>query len=79
MIRLGAQMDMRLNQRVYDAAFETNLKTGNPLAGQALNDLTNLRQFATGNALFAFSMRPVPGLSAGGFCSTGLARWPAPG
>ncbi len=25
-IRLGAQMDMRLNQRVYDAAFETNLK-----------------------------------------------------
>lgn len=57
-IRLGAQMDMRLNQRVYDAAFETNLKTGNPLAGQALNDLTNLRQFATGNALFAFFDAP---------------------
>ncbi len=51
-IRLGAQLDMRLNARVFDAAFGTNLKTGNVLAGQALNDLTSLRQFATGSALF---------------------------
>lgn len=57
-IRLGAQMDMRLNQRVYTAAFETNLKSGNLAAGQALNDLTSLRQFATGNALFAFFDAP---------------------
>jgi ABC-type protease/lipase transport system, ATPase and permease components len=56
-IRLGTQMDMRLNQRVYDAAFEAQLRTGSPAAAQALNDLTSLRQFATGNALFAFSMR----------------------
>ena len=57
-IRLGTQMDMRLNQRVYDAAFEAQLRTGNPAAGQALNDLTSLRQFATGNALFAFFDAP---------------------
>ncbi|TBU75930.1 type I secretion system permease/ATPase [Phytopseudomonas daroniae] len=57
-IRLGTQMDMRLNQRVYNAAFETNLKSGNLAAGQALSDLTSLRQFATGNALFAFFDAP---------------------
>lgn len=57
-IRLGTQMDMRLNQRVYDAAFEAQLSTGSPATGQALNDLTSLRQFATGNALFAFFDAP---------------------
>ncbi|MGO2200538.1 type I secretion system permease/ATPase [Pseudomonas helleri] len=57
-IRLGTQMDMRLNQRVYDAAFEAQLSTSSPAAGQALNDLTSLRQFATGNALFAFFDAP---------------------
>ena len=57
-IRLGTQMDMRLNQRVYDAAFEAQLRTGSPAAAQALNDLTSLRQFATGNALFAFFDAP---------------------
>lgn len=57
-IRLGTQMDMRLNQRVYTAAFETNLKSGNLAAGQALSDLTSLRQFATGNSLFAFFDAP---------------------
>ncbi|WP_315250139.1 type I secretion system permease/ATPase [Pseudomonas fragi] len=57
-IRHGTQMDMRLNQRVYDAAFEAQLRTGSPAAAQALNDLTSLRQFATGNALFAFFDAP---------------------
>ncbi|MBS5840903.1 MAG: type I secretion system permease/ATPase [Pseudomonas lundensis] len=57
-IRLGTQMDMRLNQQVYDAAFEAQLRTGSPAAGQALSDLTRLRQFATGNALFAFFDAP---------------------
>src|SRR5471032_2289073 len=57
-IRLGTQMDMRLNQRVYDAAFEAQLKGGTQAAGQALSDLTALRQFATGQALFAFFDAP---------------------
>ena len=57
-IRLGTQMDMRLNQRVYAAAFEANLKAGRTSAGQALKDLTSLRQFATGNSLFAFFDAP---------------------
>lgn len=55
-IRLGTQIDMQLNQPVFNAAFAANLKGHNTPAAQALNDLTVLRQFATGNALFAFLM-----------------------
>lgn len=57
-IRLGARMDMRLNQRIYDAAFAANLTGNRQSAGQALKDLTSLRQFVTGNALFAFFDAP---------------------
>jgi ATP-binding cassette, subfamily C, bacterial exporter for protease/lipase len=58
LIRLGARLDMALNKRIYTAAFEQNLKgvTGNP--SQALQDLANVRQFLTGNGLFAFFDAP---------------------
>ncbi|HZW13549.1 MAG TPA: type I secretion system permease/ATPase [Noviherbaspirillum sp.] len=58
LVRVGAKLDMQLNKRVYTAAFEQNLKRGGTNAGQALSDLTNLRQFLTGNALFAFFDAP---------------------
>lgn len=58
LIRIGAQFDLKLNKRVYDAAFEQSLRIGDSNAGQALQDLTNLRQFLTGNALFAFFDAP---------------------
>lgn len=58
LIRVGAKFDMLLNKRVYTAAFEQNLKKAGGNAGQALNDLTNIRQFLTGNALFAFFDAP---------------------
>jgi ATP-binding cassette subfamily C exporter for protease/lipase len=58
LVRVGAQFDMRLNKRVYTAAFEQNLKKAGGNAGQALADLTNVRQFLTGNALFAFFDAP---------------------
>ncbi|WP_261202815.1 type I secretion system permease/ATPase, partial [Serratia entomophila] len=57
-IRIGSQLDMRLNTRVYTAAFEANLKNGSSDAGQMLGDLTTVRQFLTGNALFAFFDAP---------------------
>ena len=57
-IRLGGQLDMQLNQRIYDASFRASLERGEQAAGQALNDLTSLRQFLTGNALFAFFDAP---------------------
>lgn len=57
-IRIGAQLDMRLNSRIYTAAYEENLKNKSADAGHMLNDLTNVRQFLTGNALFAFFDAP---------------------
>ena len=58
LIRLGSQLDMHLNKRVYTAAFEQNLKRAGTSAGQALQDLANIRQFLTGNGLFAFFDAP---------------------
>lgn len=58
LVRVGARFDMELNKRVYTAAFEQNLKKVGGNAGQALSDLTNIRQFLTGNALFAFFDAP---------------------
>ena len=58
LVRVGARFDMELNKRVYSAAFEQNLKKAGGNAGQALQDLTNIRQFLTGNALFAFFDAP---------------------
>jgi len=58
LVRVGAKFDMMLNKRVYTAAFEQNLKKAGGNAGQALSDLTNVRQFLTGNALFAFFDAP---------------------
>ncbi|WP_082876991.1 type I secretion system permease/ATPase [Hydrogenophaga crassostreae] len=58
LIRVGAKLDMKLNKRVYAAAFEQNLKRTGGNAGQSLADLTTIRQFLTGNSLFAFFDAP---------------------
>lgn len=58
LIRLGAKLDMKLNKRIYTAAFEKNLKRADGNAAQALSDLAAVRQFLTGNGLFAFFDAP---------------------
>ena len=58
LVRVGARFDMELNKRVYTASFERNLKSAGGNPGQSLMDLTSLRQFLTGNALFAFFDAP---------------------
>ncbi|OPB02788.1 peptidase [Pseudomonas fluorescens] len=57
-IRIGSQLERRFNLRVYKAAFERNLQRGQGHAGQSLGDLTVIRQFITGPALFAFFDAP---------------------
>ncbi|WP_345940397.1 type I secretion system permease/ATPase [Pseudomonas syringae] len=57
-IRIGSELEKRFNLRVYQAAFESNLHAGQRQAGQALGDLTFIRQFLTGPALFAFFDAP---------------------
>ncbi|MXR30749.1 type I secretion system permease/ATPase [Pseudomonas sp. PICF6] len=57
-IRIGSQLERRLNLQVYKAAFERNLRQGEGNAGQSLGDLTHIRQFVTGPALFAFFDAP---------------------
>lgn len=58
LIRVGNALDEVLSKRVFTAAFERNLRAGGGNASQAMTDLTQLRQFFTGNGLFAFLDAP---------------------
>lgn len=57
-IHIGERLDARLGERVYGAAFERGLAGQGAQAGQATRDLDSLRQFITGNAVFAFFDAP---------------------
>ena len=57
-IKLGEAIDAKMNERVYTAAFEHTLRNPGANAGQALTDLTTLRQFLTSTPLFAFFDAP---------------------
>lgn len=58
LVRLGVKLDAQLNSRVFKASFESYLKQLGRSPGQAFSDLTNVRQFMTGNGLFAFMDAP---------------------
>ncbi|MCY1489129.1 Type I secretion system ATP-binding protein PrsD [compost metagenome] len=58
LIRVGNRLDMDLNRRIFTAAFERNLARSGGNPAQALQDLTQVRQFLTGNGLFAFFDAP---------------------
>lgn len=58
LIRLGNRLDMSLNKRIFNASFERNLRRAGGNPGQALQDLSQVRQFLTGNGLFAFFDAP---------------------
>ena len=58
LIRIGNRFDMLLNQRIFTASFERNLRRAGGNPAQAIQDLTNLRQFMTGSALIAFFDAP---------------------
>ena len=78
LVRAGVKFDEALSSKVFSASFEARLHGSAAKPMQAFADLTNLRQFLTGNGVFAlfdtpwtpvyilvlFLMHPVLGWSA---------------
>ncbi len=59
MVRVSTRIDTLLGGRLFDASFKQALYSGGMNANaQPLSDLTGLRQFLTGNGLFAFFDAP---------------------
>lgn len=58
LVRVGNRLEEKLSQRIYSAMFEQGIKTPNQRTAQPLSDMTSLRQFTTGNGLFAFFDAP---------------------
>jgi len=59
MVRVSTKLDVLLSRHVYKASFKRALESGGmDASAQSLNDLTGLRQFMTGNGLFAFFDAP---------------------
>jgi ATP-binding cassette subfamily C protein EexD len=59
MVRVSNQLDVQLAPTLYDASFRLALLSGGrKSSAQPLHDMTSLRQFLTGNGLFAFFDAP---------------------
>ncbi|WP_434986246.1 type I secretion system permease/ATPase [Vreelandella zhaodongensis] len=58
LVRVGNRLDTTINQRLYSAMFRRSIVAPSASSAQPLNDLTSLRQFLTGNGLFAFFDAP---------------------
>ncbi|KTJ37207.1 peptidase [Klebsiella aerogenes] len=57
-INIGKGIDTNLSPRIYTAVYEANLTSGDFDAGNLLRDFSNVRQFITGTAIFAFFDAP---------------------
>ncbi|MEI6839413.1 MAG: ABC transporter transmembrane domain-containing protein, partial [Alcaligenaceae bacterium] len=58
LVRLGVRLDTLLSTRVFNANFEANLQQSGGNPSRVFADLTELRQFLTGNGIFAFFDAP---------------------
>ena len=58
LVRAGVRFDAYLNSRVFKASFEAQLNQSSANPIQSFTDLTNLRQFLTGNGIFAIFDTP---------------------
>jgi ATP-binding cassette subfamily C protein EexD len=59
MVRVSTRLDVLLSRQLYKASFKRALDSGGmDASAQPLNDLTGLRQFLSGNGLFAFFDAP---------------------
>ncbi len=58
LVRAGVRFDTYLNSRVFKASFDAQLNQSSANPIQSFTDLTNLRQFLTGNGIFAIFDTP---------------------
>jgi ATP-binding cassette subfamily C exporter for protease/lipase len=58
LVRVGARLDLDVNQRIFDATFERNLRQAGQNPAQALHDLASMRQTLTGAGLVALTDAP---------------------
>jgi ATP-binding cassette subfamily C exporter for protease/lipase len=58
LVKAGMRFDEQLSTRVFDASFEANLNQSASAPSRALGDLIQIRQFLTGQGLFAFFDAP---------------------
>ena len=58
LVRSGVRMDEMLSKRLFHASYEAYLNPDVSNPTQAFSDLTQLRQFLTGNGIFAFFDAP---------------------
>lgn len=58
LVRAGGRLDEMLSNRLFDATFFRALRRPDGASAQPLQDLTTLRQFATGQGVFAFFDAP---------------------
>lgn len=58
LVRVGNRLDTNINSRLYSAMFRRSVVAQGQQSAQPLSDLTSLRQFLTGNGLFAFFDAP---------------------
>ena len=58
LVRTGMRFDEQLSTRVFNASFEANLNQSASAPARAFGDLIQIRQFLTGQGLFAFFDAP---------------------
>lgn len=58
LIRVGSRLDKSLNNRIFNAIFQKSLRQPGVDIGQAISDLTSIRQFLTGQGILAFFELP---------------------
>ncbi len=58
LVRVGARLDLDINKRVFNATFERNLRRAGQNPGQALHDLSSIRQTLTGAGVVAVMDAP---------------------
>lgn len=58
LIRIGNKLDHSLNQDIFSSMFKRAVNEPGQINAQPLNDMTSVRQFLTGNGLFAFFDSP---------------------